>query len=126
MSAIWKQVSFAARYWSSTVLCFSSLISELPPIATTANLRFSAIVLPHRQSHYRFLGVQAILGLIEDHRVWTIHHRAGDLDIAIGGKRMHIDGVILGKFHLLFVGDPVFVLINDLGTFIGIDRKSVV
>src|SRR5581483_4270997 len=121
ISAMWYVVSLAAKYWSSTVLCFSSLISELPPIAMTASLRFAIILLLcHRQCHDGLLRVQAILCLIENHRIRTVHHRAGHFNIAIRGERMHVDGVIFGKFHLFFIGDPMFVLVNDLRAFVGI------
>ena len=42
IEATCQHVSPAAMYWSRTVWCCLSLISELPPIATTAVAR------PHR------------------------------------------------------------------------------
>ena len=36
MATMCRHVSWAAMYWSATVWCCLSLISELPPIATTA------------------------------------------------------------------------------------------
>ena len=37
ISAMCTAVSLAAKYWLSTLICFSSIISELPPMAITAN-----------------------------------------------------------------------------------------
>ena len=42
IEATCQQVSPAAMYWSRTVWCCLSLISELPPIATTALFRLIA------------------------------------------------------------------------------------
>jgi len=52
------QVSLAASYWLSTLMCFSSLISELPPMAITAILFdmgfFSELRLINGQLAMRF------------------------------------------------------------------------
>src|SRR5512133_4084720 len=120
---MWKVVSLAAWYWSSTVWCALSRISELPPIATTASLFFAilspwlSICLGHRQRHDGFLSVQAILCFIEDDRVGTVHHFTGDLDIAVSRKRMHVDGILLGDLELGGIHDPVFIRILDLLAF---------
>ena len=41
-AAMWRLVSSSAAIWSGTVWCCLSLISELPPIATT----MSGLVIP--------------------------------------------------------------------------------
>ena len=57
----------------ATVSCCLSLMSELPPIATTAVpgvlKRSSWSPSAHRQRHHGLLGVKAVLGLVVDDRL---------------------------------------------------------
>src|SRR5512140_1302154 len=105
------QVALAASYWSSTDWCFESLMSELPPMAMTAIFfvmwSLSCPGLFHRQSHDGLLRVQAVLGLVEHDRFRPVHDLAGDLHVAVGGQRVHVDGVVLCQLHLAGIGDPV-------------------
>ena len=101
--AIWTLVSPSAAIWSGTVWCCASLISELPPIATTRVsapcLAPSSVVgdgLPsaHREGHDRLLGMEPVLGLVVDDRVGTVDDGVGDLDVPVGRQRVHVDGVV--------------------------------
>ena len=43
--------------------------------------------------------MQPVFGLVEDHRLWTVHHRIGHLFVAMGGQAMHEQRVGLGLCH---------------------------
>src|SRR5579864_4619372 len=109
MAAMWWHVSCAATYWSRTDWCWRSRINELPPIAITAVLL--TLTSPHRQGHHGLLRVQPVLGLVEDRGLMTVDHGVRDLDVAVGRKRVHVDGVVVGQLHAPLVRDPVFVLV---------------
>ena len=47
------------------------------------------------------LGVQAVLGLVEDDRLRPVHDLVRDLLAAMGRQAMHEDGVPLGRVHEL-------------------------
>jgi hypothetical protein len=40
-------------------------------------------------AHDRLLRMQAVFGLVEDHRMRAVHHLGGDLLAAMGGQAMH-------------------------------------
>src|SRR5512134_2643647 len=96
IAAMWPLVSPRAWYWSGIDMCFASLISELPPIATTrilfdidrfppsrraADPRPRARPSAHRQRHDRLLCVEPVLRLVVDDRVRTVDHPVGHLDV---------------------------------------------
>src|SRR5664280_2680931 len=108
-------------YWSRTDSCILSLISELPPIATMAvrspmsvsPRQFSVSSSVQRERHHGLLAVQAVLGLVEDHGVRAVDDRIRHFDAAVGGQRVHVDGVLVRHRHPPLVCDPVRVLVND-------------
>src|SRR3990170_3145975 len=114
-------VSPRAAIWSGTVWWRASLISELPPIATTRVLSpivrspWGAAPGPsgHREGHDRLLDVEAILRLVVDDRLRTVDDRIGDLDVPVGRQRVHVDRVRAGQRHAALVGDPVGVARRD-------------
>src|SRR6266508_1440270 len=113
IAAICQHVSPAAMYWSRTVWWYRSLIRELPPMATTA-LRLAMERSAHRECQNGLLAVQTILRLVVHGRLGTVDDRVRYLDVPIGRKWMHEDGVIVGHCHPAVVGDPVLVLVDDL------------
>ena len=77
-----------------------------------------------------FLRVEAILGLIEDHRLRTVEHLVGDFGVAVRGEAVHEDGFGLRVVHEGFVdlvgledgGAPGgFVLEAHGGPDVGVD-----
>src|SRR5438094_368809 len=108
--AMCQQVSPAAMYWSRTVWWNLSLISEFPPIATTASLFATSA---HGQRHDGLLAVQAVLGLVVDHGMWPVDDRVCHLDAPVRGKGVHVDGIRVGELHPVLVRDPVLVPVDD-------------
>jgi len=53
--------------------------------------------------HNRFLRVQAVFGLVKDHRMRAIHDGRCRLILAVGGKAMHEQGVGFGVAHQLLI-----------------------
>src|SRR5207248_320270 len=87
MVAMCRQVSCAAAYWSGTVSCPASLISELPPIATTATRPFIvAFLSAHGQGHHGLLAVQPVLRLVVDRRVGAVDDAVRHLHPPVGGQ----------------------------------------
>src|SRR5512142_1516067 len=106
-SVVW----WAAWYWSATVWCLASGISELPPIATTATRLFiAAVSSAHGQGHHGLLAVQPVLGLVVDGRPRAVDDAVRHLDAAVGGQRMHEHRVLARQGHAPVVGDPRRVL----------------
>src|ERR1051326_7693755 len=98
IARMWREGSCAARYWSITVSCLASLISELPPIATTPPLpgiplSFSA----PGQAHNGLLAVQPVLGLVVHDRPRAVDDLVGHLDPAVGRQRVHEHSVVAGQ-----------------------------
>ena len=100
-------------------LCCLSMISALPPIATTmrglvipaspargrpssmsprpAAAGRGSVRLSHREGHHGLLGVEPVLGLVVDDRVRAVDDGVRDLDVPVGGQRVHVDRVLGGQ-----------------------------
>src|SRR5512142_524219 len=105
MSAMCLQVTSTAPSCDATSSCCLSRIKALPPTATTAVLVI-IVSSVHREGHDGLLGVQPVLGFVVHHRLRAVHDGIGDLDVAVGGQRMHVDRIRLGEPHAALVGDP--------------------
>src|SRR6184192_4275331 len=119
--AMCQHVSPAAMYWSRTVWWNLSLISEFPPIATTASL---FAMSAHGQGHDGLLAVQAVLGLVVDDGMRPVDDRVGHLHAPVRGQRMHVDGIRVGQLQPVLVGDPVLVLVDDGRAFLLVFRRQ--
>src|SRR5713226_5993674 len=97
ISAMWCIDSAAAAYWSGTLRCWPSLISELPPTATTAVWLTEVPSSRHRQRHHGLLHVQAILGLVVYHRIGPVDHLVGNFQVAVSRQAVHIDTIVTGQ-----------------------------
>src|SRR6266702_3581423 len=108
IDAMCQQVSPAAMYWSRTVWCSRSLISEFPPMATTAVLPPTPASLLRRAEHH---GAQrhphdhavegldpvpgvagAVAALCPRGRVVGLHPRLDGDDVGLGDDLVHAVG----------------------------------
>ena len=99
IEAMCAQVSLAAMYWSRTFWCITSLISELPPIATSASFLATVPTSAHRQGHHGFLGVKAVLCFVVHRGLGAVNDLVGNLNPAVGRQRVHEDGAFVGHGH---------------------------
>src|SRR5581483_3361979 len=85
-------------------------VIALPPSAITRvsgmDLIFD-LAIGHGQGHDGLGGVQAIFGLLVDHRIRPIDHLAGNFVAAVGGERMHVESVGPRQRHARNAADPV-------------------
>src|SRR6266702_3010866 len=108
IDAMCQQVSPAAMYWSRTVWCSRSLISEFPPMATTAVLPPTPASLLRRAEHHgeqRHPHDHAVEGLD------PVPGVAGAVDVlrqlVHPGERVQHDGVALGPVVKELPGHPI-------------------
>ena len=60
----------------------------------------------HGKGHDSVLDVHAVFSLVIDDRLRAVYDGIRDLDAAVGGQAVHVDGILFGQGHTALVTNP--------------------